>query len=73
MNESRTLDADENVRRMAMDLQDTALLSTIEGSDFMALDGKYHQVSLAGLQNRHRSLMWQNQNSHSVIWKRGRC
>ena len=47
-----------------MDLKDTALLFTIEGGDLVALDAKYHLVCLAGLRNRNRSLMRQNQNSH---------
>ena len=65
LHEFRTLDADENVRRMATDLQDTALLSTIEGGDLVALDAKYHLACLAGLRNRHRSFIRQNQDSHS--------
>ena len=65
LHEFRTLDADENVRRMATDLQDTALLSTIEGGDLVALDAKYHLACLAGLRNRHRSFIRQNQDSLS--------
>ena len=31
----------------------------------MALDAKYHLACLAGLRNRHRSFIRQNQDSHS--------
>ena len=65
LHEFRMLDADENVRRMATDLQDTVLLSTTEGGDLVALDAKYHLACLAGLRNRHRSFIRQNQDSHS--------
>lgn len=37
LHEFRTLDADENVRRMATDLRDTSLLTRIEGGDLTAL------------------------------------
>ena len=50
---------------MATDLQDTVLLSTIEGGELVALDAKYHLACLAGLRNRHRSFIRQNQDSHS--------
>ena len=65
LHEFRTLDASENVRRMAMDLQDTAVLAAIEGGDLIALDAKYHLVCLAVLRNRHRSFIRQNQKSDS--------
>lgn len=48
---------------MATDLQETALLTRIEGGDLIALDAKYHLACLAGLRNRHRSLMRQRQDS----------
>lgn len=51
------------MRRMATDLQDTALLTRIEGGDLTALEAKYHLACLAGLRNRHRSLL---QASHST-------
>jgi len=47
-----------------MDLLDTALVFTIERGDLVALNAKYHLACLVRLQNRHCSLMKQNQNSH---------
>ena len=52
--------------RMATDLQDTLLLTRIAGGDLTALEAKYH---LACLRNRHRSLIWQSQVSHSSLEK----
>ena len=51
LHEFRALNASEIVRRMAVDLQDTADLAAIEGGDLIALDAKYHVhvVCLAGL------------------------
>ena len=46
---------------MAKDLQDTALLTRIEG-DLTALVAKYHLSCLTGLRNRHRSLLRQSQS-----------
>ena len=42
LHEFRTLDADSNVRKMATDLQDIALLTRIEGGDLTAQGSKYH-------------------------------
>ena len=65
LHEFQTLDANDNVRRMARDLQDTALLTRIEGGDLAALEAKYHLSCLAGLRNRHRSLLRQSQSQGS--------
>ena len=65
LHEFTTLEASENIRRMAVDLQDTAVLAATEGGDLIALDAKYHLTCLAGLRNRHRSFIRQNQSSHS--------
>ena len=55
LHEFRTLDADANIRRMATDLQDTALLAKISGGDLIAIEAKYHLTCLTELRNRHRS------------------
>ena len=57
LHEFRTFDADSNVRRMAIDLQDSALLTRIEGGDLTALEAKYHLSCLTALRNRHRSFL----------------
>ena len=56
LHEFSTLDADTNVRQMATELQDSQLLSTIQGGDIVALEAKYHLNCLTRLRNRHRSL-----------------
>lgn len=49
LHEFRTLDADANIRRMATDLQDTALLAKISGGDLIAIEAKYHLTCLTEL------------------------
>ena len=53
--EFQTYDANDNVKKMAKDLQDTALLTRIEGGDLTSLKAKYHLSCLTWLRNRHRS------------------
>ncbi len=50
------MDADTNVRTMATDLQNTALLAKIEGGDLHALEAKYHVSCLTKFRNSHRAL-----------------
>ena len=51
-----TFDADENIRSMITELQDTELLARIEGGgDLIARDAKYHLKCLVSLRNRYRS------------------
>ena len=54
-----TIKAGNNMRVMATDLQESALLTRIEGGYLIALDAKYHLACLTALRNRHRSLMRQ--------------
>ena len=48
---------------MAIDLQDSALLTRIEGGDLTALEAKYHLSCLTALRNRHRSFLRQSETS----------
>ena len=64
LHEFRTFDADDNVRRMATDLQDIPLLTRIEGGDLTALEAKYHLSCLTTLRNRHRSFLRQSESSN---------
>lgn len=57
LHEFMTLEADKNVRNMAADLQDTAVLARIAGGDVVAIDGMYHLSCLTEFRNRHRSLV----------------
>ena len=61
LHEFVTMDADTNVRNMATDLQDTALLAKIGGGDLHALEAKYHMACLTKLRNSHRSLKREEQ------------
>ena len=63
VHEFRTFDADTNIRKMATVLQDTALLTKIEGGGLIALEAKYHLACLTKLRNCHRSLLRTNQES----------
>ena len=62
LHEFRTFDADDNIRRMATDLQDTELLAKISGGDLTAIEAKYHLPCLTTLRNKHRSYLRQNQS-----------
>ena len=46
---------DHELRKMAVDLQDTILLARISGGDLVAIEGKYHYKCLSDYKNRHRS------------------
>jgi len=52
---------------MTTDLQDTLLLTRIEGGDPTVLNAKYHLACLTTFRNRHRSLLRQNHDSHSSL------
>lgn len=54
VHEFRTFNADANIRKMAIELEDTALLARLEGR---ALEAKYHLACLTKLRNHHRSLL----------------
>ena len=60
LHEFRTLEADETIRQMATELQETELMARIEGGDLVALEAKYHLQCLTALRNRYRSLTRQH-------------
>lgn len=57
LHEFRTLGADESIRQMATELQETELVARMEGGDLIALEAKYHLHCLTALRNRYRSLV----------------
>ena len=61
LHEFRTFKADETVRQMAKVLQETELMTRLEGGDLIALEAKYHLECLTGLRNRYRSLLRQRE------------
>ena len=64
----KTTDANDNVKQMAIDLQDVALLTRMEGgSDLFALNLKYHSECLTAIRNRHRSFKRQNKLEPSAL------
>ena len=66
----KTTDANDNVKQMAIDLQDVVLLTRMEGgSDLFALNLKYHSECLTAIRNRHRSFKRQNKQDHRQDWK----
>ena len=46
---------------MAIELQATELMATMEGSDLIALEAKYHLHCLKSLRNHYRSLIRQRE------------
>ena len=63
----KTTDANDNVKQMAVDLQDVVLLTRMEGgSNMFALILKYHPECLTAIRNRHRSFKRQNKQGSSA-------
>jgi len=60
-----TVEVDEKVRKMATDLQDSALLKHIAGGDTIAIEAKYHKKCTTNLTNRHRAFLRQSQDCQS--------
>ena len=50
--EASTFKLDKNVRKCALDLQDSKLLAKLSAGDMVAIEAKYHLVCLADLYNR---------------------
>ena len=63
----KTADANDNVKQMAIDLQDEVLLTRMEGgSDLFQLNLKYHSECLTAIRNRHRSFKRKNKQESSA-------
>ena len=65
LHEFGTIDADNNVRRMAIDLHDTGLLTRIDGDDLTSLEAKYLLSCLTTLRNRPYPFLRQSESSSS--------
>ena len=65
LHEVMTLEVDEKVRKMATDLQDSALLKHLAGGDMIAIEAKYHKKCMTNLTNRHRAFLRQSQDCQS--------
>ena len=68
LHEFRTLEADETIRLMATELQDTELMARIEGGDLVALEAKYHLQCLTALRNCYRSLTRQHDKDSGGVF-----
>ena len=47
---------------MAKDLEDTVLLTRIEGADLAGLEAKYHLTCLTKIRNKHHSFLRKNES-----------
>ena len=65
LHEVMTLEVDKKVRKMATDLQDSALLKHLTGGDMIAIKAKYHKKCMTNLTNRHRAFLRQSQDCQS--------
>ena len=65
LHEVMTLEVDEKVRKMATDLQDSALLKHLAGGDMIAIEAKYHKNCMTNLTNCHRASLRQSQGCQS--------
>src|SRR5207244_4765802 len=54
LHEVSTYNIDTNVRRCALELEDTALLAKLAAGDMIAIEAKYHQNCLRSLYNKAR-------------------
>ena len=54
LHECATKKLDEDLRKMAIKLQDTALLARISGGDLVAIEAKYHLDCLTRYRNKYR-------------------
>ena len=55
LHECATKKLDEDLRKMAIKLEDTAVLARISGGDLVAIEAKYHLDCLTRYRNRYRS------------------
>jgi hypothetical protein len=60
-----TLGVDENVRMMAMELQDTEILAKLASGDMIATECMYHRKCMTSLKNRYKSLLRKKNADHS--------
>ena len=57
-----TFAVDENVRKMATDMEDLNLLSKVSGPDMIASEAKYHRKRMRSFKNRYRSWIQKQEN-----------
>lgn len=67
LHEFRTLGANDSIKQMAMELQETELMARMEGGDLIALEAKYHLQCLTELRNRYRSLVRKHEQEASSL------
>lgn len=65
-----TFDTDKNIRTMISELQDTTLLSRIDGGDLIAKESKYHLKCLVSLRNTYRNHIRKSSPQHLNIYER---
>ena len=51
-----TIELDNELKQMALELQDSQLMSRISGGDIIAIEAKYHINCLVSYKNRYRSM-----------------
>ena len=57
LHEVSTFGADESIRNMITQINDTQVMTKIVGPDLIAMEAKYHLTCLVNLRNRYRSLI----------------
>ena len=57
LHQCATMEFDSDLRKMAEDLQDTALIAKLSDGDLIAIEAKYHNKCRIAYRNRHRSFM----------------
>ncbi len=60
-----TIELDKELKQMALELQDTWLMSRIFGGDIIAIEAKYHLNCLVSFKNRYRSMQREHASENS--------
>ncbi len=60
-----TIELDKELKQMALELQDTRLMSRISGGDVIAIEAKYHLNCLVSCKNRYRSMQREHASENS--------
>ena len=66
LHNASTYSIDTNVRRIAVELEDTALLAKLAAGDMIAIEAKYHHDCLRRLYNRGRKVVHKSNNEDDL-------
>lgn len=68
-----TVNADQNIRKMAAELNDTELIGCLSGGDCMSLEMKYHLTCLTRYRNKYRSAVRGKNSSSNLVFEKAKA